>query len=154
MLDLEPKTITLIFICSSSLSIESIIQKYRAPHKSQPVHRFFALVVISGMLALPEGCIAAVISFTTPRDACHLACVSTTFRSAADSDIVWDRFLPPKYSSSSSSSSSNTWSALWKKELYFRTCHNLIHKGKMIISMFGKNKCRVLCFVFLCMLCD
>ncbi|KAK0580259.1 hypothetical protein LWI29_000049 [Acer saccharum] len=86
---------------------------------------------MTGMLALPEGCIAAVIAFTTPRDACRLACVSTTFRSAADSDIVWDRFLPPEYSSSSSSSSSNTWSALWKKELYFRTCHNLIHNGKM-----------------------
>ncbi|TXG62845.1 hypothetical protein EZV62_009839 [Acer yangbiense] len=97
-----------------------------SPNKS-----FSSLVVMTGMLALPEGCIAAVIAFTTPRDACRLACVSTTFRSAADSDIVWDRFLPPEYSSSSSSSSSNTWSALWKKELYFRTCHNLIHNGKM-----------------------
>ncbi|TXG62946.1 hypothetical protein EZV62_009940 [Acer yangbiense] len=50
--------------------------------------------------------------------------------SAADSDVVWDRFLPSEYSSSSSSSST-TWSALWKKELYFRTRYNLIHKGKM-----------------------
>ncbi|KAK3227689.1 hypothetical protein Dsin_007551 [Dipteronia sinensis] len=40
---------------------------------------------MSGMLELPEDCIAAVISFTTPRDACRLACVSTIFRSAADS---------------------------------------------------------------------
>ncbi|KAK0577757.1 hypothetical protein LWI29_038184 [Acer saccharum] len=87
-------------------------------------------MVMTEMLALPEGCIAAVISFTTPRDACRLACVSTTFRSATDSDGVWDRFLPPEYSSSSSSSST-TWSALRKKELYFRTCHNLIHNGKM-----------------------
>ncbi|KAK0582961.1 hypothetical protein LWI29_031591 [Acer saccharum] len=86
---------------------------------------------MTGMLALSEGCIAAVISFTTPCDACRLACVSTTFRSAADSDVVWDRFLPPEYSSCSSSSSSTTWSALSKKELYFRICHNLIHKGKM-----------------------
>ncbi|KAI9181258.1 hypothetical protein LWI28_013048 [Acer negundo] len=87
---------------------------------------------MTGMLALPEGCIAVVISFTTPRDACRLACVSTTFKSASDSDIVWDRFLPPEYSSSSSSSSSTTrWSALRKKELYFCTCHNLIHNGKM-----------------------
>ncbi|KAK0582742.1 hypothetical protein LWI29_029048 [Acer saccharum] len=86
---------------------------------------------MSGMLALPEGCIAAIISFTTPRDACQLACVSTTFKSAADSNVVWDRFLPPEYSSSSSSSSSTTWSALSKKELYFRTSHNLIHKGNL-----------------------
>ncbi|KAK3232518.1 hypothetical protein Dsin_004399 [Dipteronia sinensis] len=83
------------------------------------------------MLGLPEGCIAAIISSTTPRDACRLTCVSTTFRSAADSDVVWDSFLLPEYPSSSSSSSSTTWSALWKKELYFRTCHNLIHNGKM-----------------------
>ncbi|KAI9180036.1 hypothetical protein LWI28_000492 [Acer negundo] len=87
---------------------------------------------MTGILALPEGCIVAVISFTTPRDTCRLACVTTTFRSVADSDIVWDHFLPPEYSSSSSSSSSSTtWSPLSKKELYFRTCHNLIHKGKM-----------------------
>ncbi|KAK0583170.1 hypothetical protein LWI29_034242 [Acer saccharum] len=87
---------------------------------------------MTGMLALPEGCIAAVISFTTPRDACRLACVSTTFRSAADSDVVWDCLLPPEYSSClSSSSSTTTWSVLLKKELYFHTGHNLIHKGKM-----------------------
>ncbi|KAK0580720.1 hypothetical protein LWI29_005472 [Acer saccharum] len=94
---------------------------------------------MSGMLALPEGCIAAIISFTTPRDACRLACVSTTFRSAADSDVVWDRFLPPEYLSaisdpgsvSSLSSSSTGSAALSKKQLYFRACHNPIHKGKM-----------------------
>ncbi|KAK0580920.1 hypothetical protein LWI29_007750 [Acer saccharum] len=87
---------------------------------------------MTGMLALPEGCIAAIISFTTPCDACRLACVSTTFKSASDSNVVWDCFLPPEYSSSSSSASSTTrWSALRKKELYFCTCHNLIHNGKM-----------------------
>ncbi|KAK1561011.1 hypothetical protein Q3G72_033406 [Acer saccharum] len=86
---------------------------------------------MSGLLSLPEGCIAAVISFTSPREACHLACVSTTFRSAADSDVVWDRFLPQEYSSSWSSSSSTAWSSLSKKELYLRTRHNLIHKGKL-----------------------
>ncbi|KAK0575960.1 hypothetical protein LWI29_009672 [Acer saccharum] len=78
-----------------------------------------------------KDCIAAVISFTTPRDACRLACVSTTFRSATDSDGVWDRFLPHEYSSSSSSSSSTTWLTLWKKELYFCTCHSFIHNGEM-----------------------
>ncbi|TXG62526.1 hypothetical protein EZV62_009520 [Acer yangbiense] len=100
-----------------------------APRNPSP--SFSSLVVMTGMLALSEGCIAAVISFTTPCDACRLACVSTTFRSAADSDVVWDCSLPPEYSSCSSSSSSTTWSALSKKELYFRICHNLIHKGKM-----------------------
>ncbi|KAK0608072.1 hypothetical protein LWI29_025163 [Acer saccharum] len=89
---------------------------------------------MSGILALPEGCIANVISFTTPSDACRLACVSTTFRSAADSDVVWDRFLPSDYLSAiSDSASSPASSLLSKKELYLRACHNplLINEGKL-----------------------
>ncbi|KAK4856295.1 hypothetical protein QYF36_016037 [Acer negundo] len=90
---------------------------------------------MSGILALPEGCIAAVISFTGPRDACRLACVSTTFRSAADSDTVWDRFLLPEnlsaISDPVSGSSSSTCSVLSKKELYLRTSPSLIQNGKL-----------------------
>ncbi|KAK4854701.1 hypothetical protein QYF36_000301 [Acer negundo] len=90
--------------------------------------------MMSGMLALPEDCIAAAISFTSPRDACRLACVSTTIKSAADSDAVWDRFLPPEYLSAISDpvpvsgSSSSTWS---KKELYLRMGPTLIQNGKL-----------------------
>ncbi|XP_062084245.1 putative F-box protein PP2-B8 [Humulus lupulus] len=51
------------------------------------------------MADFPEGCIADIISFTTPRDACRLCSVSTTFRSAAESDTVWRsssrRISPP-----------------------------------------------------------
>lgn len=43
---------------------------------------------------LPEGDIAAILSHTTPLDACRLSLVSSTFRSAADSDAVWNCFLP------------------------------------------------------------
>nr|AGG38119.1 maternal effect embryo arrest 66 protein [Dimocarpus longan] len=84
------------------------------------------------MIALPEGCIAAIISFTSPRDACRLACVSTTFRSAADSDTVWDSFLPPEYVSAISESECFS-SSSSKKELYLRACHNpvLINGGKL-----------------------
>ncbi|KAK2664554.1 hypothetical protein Ddye_003128 [Dipteronia dyeriana] len=64
------------------------------------------------------------------------------WRSAADSDVVWDRFLPPDYLSAisdtgsvpgSPSPSPSTWLGLSKKELYLRICrcHNLIHNGKM-----------------------
>ncbi|XP_058780634.1 F-box protein PP2-B11-like [Vicia villosa] len=42
---------------------------------------------------LPEACIASIISHTTPIDACRLSLVSKTFRSAADSDTVWNKFL-------------------------------------------------------------
>ncbi|KAH9670954.1 F-box protein [Citrus sinensis] len=91
---------------------------------------------------LPEGCIANVISLTTPRDACRLSSVSTVFKSAAESDAVWERFLPPDYptllsdaASSSSSSSSLHFSS--KKELYFSLCHNpiLIDEGKKSFSL-------------------
>ncbi|XP_045809077.1 putative F-box protein PP2-B12 [Trifolium pratense] len=43
---------------------------------------------------LPEGCIADILSRTTPLDACRFSLISKTFRSAADSDAVWNRFLP------------------------------------------------------------
>jgi hypothetical protein len=43
---------------------------------------------------LPEELLAAVISFTSPPDACCVAAVSRTFRAVADSDDVWSQFLP------------------------------------------------------------
>jgi hypothetical protein len=48
---------------------------------------------------LPEECIAGVLSFTSPPDACRSSSVSTNFRSAAESDAVWESFLPPQYKS-------------------------------------------------------
>ncbi|KAK9192687.1 hypothetical protein WN944_003380 [Citrus x changshan-huyou] len=87
------------------------------------------------MELLPEGCIANAISFTTPRDACRLSSVSTIFKSAAESDAVWESFLPPDYSTLlSSSSSSSSLRSSSKKELYFSLCHNpiLIDEGKKL----------------------
>ncbi|KAK1621162.1 hypothetical protein QYE76_026679 [Lolium multiflorum] len=43
---------------------------------------------------LPEELLAAVISLTSPPDACRVAAVSRAFLAAADSDDVWSRFLP------------------------------------------------------------
>jgi hypothetical protein len=43
---------------------------------------------------LPEECVALAIGMTTPADACRAAAVYTAFRSVADSDSVWERFLP------------------------------------------------------------
>ncbi|CAH2045760.1 unnamed protein product [Thlaspi arvense] len=48
---------------------------------------------------LPEDCISMVISHTTPRDACVVASVSKTIKSAAQSDLVWETFIPPEYAS-------------------------------------------------------
>ncbi|KAL3814696.1 hypothetical protein ACJIZ3_015964 [Penstemon smallii] len=47
--------------------------------------------------ALPEDCIANALSLTSPKDASRLSLVASTFRSAAQSDAVWERFLPSDY---------------------------------------------------------
>ncbi|KAL1192068.1 F-box protein PP2-B10 [Cardamine amara subsp. amara] len=82
----------------------------------------------SPLNSLPEGCISNIISFTSPQDACVLATVSKTFERGVNSDIVWDKFLPPNYEyvvPRSGDSSS-------KKEHYFALCDNpvLIDDGK------------------------
>jgi hypothetical protein len=48
---------------------------------------------------LPEGCIANVLSFTSPLAACRLSIVSPLFRSAAETDALWERFLPRDHQS-------------------------------------------------------
>lgn len=46
---------------------------------------------------LPEGCVADTVAHTTPLDACRLTAVAPSFRSIADSNAVWERFLPSDY---------------------------------------------------------
>ncbi|CAI9271335.1 unnamed protein product [Lactuca saligna] len=46
---------------------------------------------------LPEGCLSEILSLTSPRDVCRAATISKGFNTAADSDPVWERFLPPDY---------------------------------------------------------
>ncbi|KAJ0013487.1 hypothetical protein Pint_19688 [Pistacia integerrima] len=43
---------------------------------------------------LPEDCVSKILSLTSPLDACRSSLVSSTFRSAMESDIVWQKFLP------------------------------------------------------------
>ncbi|KAL3736712.1 hypothetical protein ACJRO7_025625 [Eucalyptus globulus] len=78
--------------------------------------------------ALPEGCIATVVSFTSPPDACRLASVSSIFKSACDSDAVWASFLPPDWLPMVSRSASSL------KELYFSLCDDpvLVGDGTMV----------------------
>ncbi|KAK7376340.1 hypothetical protein VNO78_34806 [Psophocarpus tetragonolobus] len=95
---------------------------------------------------LPEGCIANVLSFTSPKDVCRLSLVSSTFRSAADSDAVWDRFLPSDYDTLISQSSS--FSLPSKKHLYLFLTQKplLLDDGKksfQLDKIYGK-KCYML----------
>ncbi|XP_078152712.1 F-box protein PP2-B11-like [Carex rostrata] len=87
---------------------------------------------------LPEECISHAISLTTPRDACVSSAVSRAFRSAADSDATWQRFLPSDYSSFLSQSVDPVEYAS-KKELYLRLCdHPLLIDGGLM--SFGLEK--------------
>ena len=80
--------------------------------------------------SLPVDCISTIISFTSPRDACVAASISKTFESAVKSDTVWEKFLPPEYSSLILESQVST----LKKELYFSLCNNpvLIEYGQKV----------------------
>ncbi|KAF5464962.1 hypothetical protein F2P56_014998 [Juglans regia] len=92
---------------------------------------------------LPEECIANIISKTSPRDACRLSLVSRAFRTAAASNLVWERLLPYDYqeiisrSSVSSAASSSTLNMLPRKDLYFHLCDNptFIGNGNMTFAI-------------------
>ncbi|KAI7983008.1 F-box protein PP2-B15 [Camellia lanceoleosa] len=46
---------------------------------------------------LLDDCVSTILSNTSPLDACSSLSVSSSFRSAANSDIVWERLLPFDY---------------------------------------------------------
>ncbi|KAJ4957119.1 hypothetical protein NE237_013902 [Protea cynaroides] len=89
---------------------------------------------------LPECCIVDILSriCTSPRDACRLSVVSSFFRSAADSDSIWERFLPFDMQlilSSSVSHSLLNFSS--KKEQFLHLCDNplLIDNGTKTFTL-------------------
>ncbi|KAJ6414058.1 hypothetical protein OIU84_006801 [Salix udensis] len=77
---------------------------------------------------LPEGCVSSILSFTSPQDACKSSLVSTIFQSAADSDIVWERFLPVDYEDIVSKSNVR-FKFSSKKELFLHLCNSLLIDG-------------------------
>ncbi|KAL6291891.1 hypothetical protein ACE6H2_000033 [Prunus campanulata] len=80
---------------------------------------------------LPAECISHIVSCTTPPDACRSSLVSSLFRIAADSDFVWERFLPQDYKEIISTSLNS----LSKKDLYFHLCNHPIIIGNGNMSM-------------------
>ncbi|XP_031274048.1 F-box protein At2g02240-like [Pistacia vera] len=87
----------------------------------------------------PEECISETISFTCARDACRFSVVSTVFKSAADSDAVWEKFLPSDYREIISGSASPLLltTNVSKKDLYLHLCHNpiIINNGTMSFAI-------------------
>ncbi|XP_076902722.1 F-box protein PP2-B15-like [Bidens hawaiensis] len=87
------------------------------------------------MEVLPVDCIADILSRGSPRDVCRLAVVATVFRTAAASDVVWDKLLPPDYEDMISESVSPvTYKS--KKELFFKlSTPLLIDNGRKAFSI-------------------
>ncbi|XP_026420005.1 putative F-box protein PP2-B12 [Papaver somniferum] len=80
---------------------------------------------INNLERLPEGCISDILSLTTPADVCRSNLLSSLIKSAADSDVIWEKFLPADYQDIISRSFYPFPSAAApsKKELYYRLCN-------------------------------
>ncbi|KAM7466111.1 hypothetical protein LguiB_013673 [Lonicera macranthoides] len=81
--------------------------------------------MVPSISKLPEGCISDILSRTSPWDVCRSSAISTGFKSAADSDAVWHRFLPSDYPEILARSDSPV-VCTTKKQLYFLLCDSLI----------------------------
>ncbi|KAF3665634.1 putative F-box/kelch-repeat protein-like [Capsicum annuum] len=88
---------------------------------------------MNSLIVLPEGCISEIISFTTPADAIRSSVISRGFKSAAESDIVWDKFLPSDHQQIVSRSVAPVVFDS-KKDLYFRLSESpiLLDEGKLV----------------------
>lgn len=87
---------------------------------------------------LPEGCLSEIISRTSPLDACRASAISQGFKPAADSDGVWERFLPSDYRQIMARSVSPPINYVTKKQLYFLLCDSyiLLDDGNLVIFIF------------------
>ncbi|XP_022847438.1 F-box protein PP2-B10-like [Olea europaea var. sylvestris] len=103
---------------------------------------------MSSFSMLPEACMSYIFSFTSPKDACIASAVSMGFKSAAESDLVWEQFLPSDYQDIIARSVSPVVYSS-KKELYFHLCDSplLLDGGKLIfrLSKSSGKKCFMLC---------
>ncbi|KZV19474.1 hypothetical protein F511_31844 [Dorcoceras hygrometricum] len=81
----------------------------------------------SSLSRLPEDCVSRILSLTSPRDSCRMLAVSKQFRGPAESNLVWDTFLPSDYKPRPS----NTCPSPSKKELFFALSdYVLVEAGK------------------------
>ncbi|XP_071701373.1 F-box protein VBF-like [Rutidosis leptorrhynchoides] len=97
---------------------------------------------------LPEDCISTIVSLTSPPDACRLMLASSSLRSAAESDIVWGRFLPHDLLNILSRSHMTTQlNFSSKKDLYFQLCDSILIDGgirRFCLNKVSGKKCCVL----------
>ncbi|GKE03325.1 F-box domain, cyclin-like protein, partial [Tanacetum coccineum] len=81
---------------------------------------------------LSEGCVSYILARTSPRDACRASSISKGFKCFANSDAVWEMFLPVDYQEIISRSVNPVVYAS-KKELYFflSDSHILLDDGNL-----------------------
>ncbi|GMI96130.1 phloem protein 2-B11 [Hibiscus trionum] len=86
---------------------------------------------------LPVECLNLIISSTSPADACRSATVCPALRSVADSDTVWEKFLPCDHRSIISGSSSSLRLSPGRKDVYFHLSSHpiLIHNSTMSFQL-------------------
>ncbi|KAH7542998.1 hypothetical protein FEM48_Zijuj02G0135300 [Ziziphus jujuba var. spinosa] len=77
---------------------------------------------------LPEDVVSAILSLTSPLDVCAFSLVSSTFRSAAEFDVIWERFLPSDYQQLLSRLDLPLKFST-KKELFFHLCNSALIDG-------------------------
>ncbi|XP_024965393.1 putative F-box protein PP2-B12 [Cynara cardunculus var. scolymus] len=102
--------------------------------------------------SLPEGFVANALSLTSPRDVCRLSLVCSVFRSAAEWDAVWEKFLPPNYQNILAEAGEGGDGGLVrsgsKKALYLRLCdHPVIIDGgnkSFFLDKWSGKKCYML----------
>ncbi|XP_031502376.1 putative F-box protein PP2-B12 [Nymphaea colorata] len=85
----------------------------------------------ASIVDLPENCVSHVLSLMAPREVCRSSAVSMSFQSAANSDYVWEKVLPPDLPELLSRAVSPVCFSS-KKELFFRLCSSpiIIDSGK------------------------
>lgn len=94
----------------------------------------FVLRRMDHLSTLPEESLSEILRRTSPADASRFAVISKGLKSAADSDTVWDGFLPSDLPEIVSRSVSLVAYAN-KKELYLSLSHSpiLIDDGKLVL---------------------
>ena len=91
---------------------------------------------------MPQDCFAHILSFASAREACQLSIISETIRSMADSDVVWDNFLP--FDCAEVLSRLDT-PVIYrtKKELYFKLCRLHHMDGGTKVHTKQKHTCSI-----------
>ena len=77
---------------------------------------------------LPGDCVSKILSFTSPTDAFRSSMVSSMFRSTAESDVVWEMFLPTDYKDVVSRLITPL-TFTTKKELFVSLCNHVLMDG-------------------------